>query len=169
VSSKGVDEQEPSRLVVNLIFTNQQATVQALESVECLARDLGACIRLRAAIAVPYSLPFDEPAVSAAFLERSLFDLISRFARDGFQATAHLYLCRDREKAFLQVLGPNSLVVIGGRKRWWPTDASRLATGLRSAGHRVVFVDSTGATKRSRAEAKGNGSGNFASGLAGVG
>ena len=137
-----VAEQVPKRLEVNLIFTNQQATVCALETVESLARDLGACIRLRAAIVVPFPLAFDESPVSIPFLERSLLDLISRLERDGFEATAHLYFCRDRDKALLQVLAPNALVVIGGKRRWWPTDASLLARTLRSKGHRVIFVDS---------------------------
>jgi hypothetical protein len=154
VSWHTVGEQSPSRLEVNLIFTTQQATFCALETVECLARDLGACIRLRAAVVVPYALRVDEPPVSVPFLERSLFDLISRLERDGFEATAHLYFCRDREKALLQVLEPNALVVIGGKKRWWPTDTTRLAKALRSAGHRVIFVASSTRNKRTRAEEK---------------
>jgi hypothetical protein len=142
VNWQTVTEQTPKRLEVNLIFTNQQVTVRALETVESLARDLGACIRLRATIVVPYPLAVDESPVSIPFLERSLFDMISRLERDGFKATAHLYVCRDRDKALLQVLEPNALVVIGGKRRWWPTDATRLARTLGSQGHRVVFVDS---------------------------
>jgi hypothetical protein len=137
-----VGEQAPQRLEVNLIFTNPPATVCALETVESLARDLGASIRLRATVVVPYQLPVEEPPVSIPFLERSLFDLISRLERDGFEASAHLYFCRDRDKALLQVLRRNSLVVLGGRKRWWPTADSRLARALRAEGHRVIIVDS---------------------------
>src|SRR2546427_700732 len=84
--------------------------------IEYLARDLGACIRLRAAIVVRYPLPVDEPPVSIPFLEHSLFDLIGRLERDGFEASAHLCVCRDRDKALLQVLKRNALVVIGGKK-----------------------------------------------------
>ncbi len=154
VSWHTAGDQEPSRLEVNLIFTNQKATLCALETVESLARDLGAFIRLRATIVVPYALPVDEPPVSIPFLERSLFNLINRLERDGFEATAHLYFCRDREKALLQVLEQNALVVIGGRKRWWPTDADRLVRALRSAGHRVIFVDSRSGNKRISAAEK---------------
>jgi hypothetical protein len=161
VTWQAAGEQRPSRFEVNLIFTNQQATRCALETVESLARDLGAYIRLRATIVVPYSLPVDEPSVSIPFMERSLFDLISRLERDGFHATAHLYLCRDREKALLQVLEPNALVVVGGKKRWWPTDATRLARAIRSAGHRVVFVDSRRGNRRICPEERGGGSVNL--------
>jgi len=159
VSWQTAVEQSPSRLEVNLIFTTQQATSRALETVECLARDLGACIRLRAAVVVPYPLAADESPVSIPFLERSLFDLVSRLERDGFEATAHLYFCRDREKALLQVLEPNSLVVIAGKKRWWPTYTSRLAKALRFEGHRVVFVDTARRSKRTPAEEKVDSSG----------
>jgi hypothetical protein len=158
VSWQTAGDQEPSQLEVNLIFTNHPATVCALQTVQSLARDLGACIRLRAAIVVPYPLPVDEPPVSIPFMEHSLFDLISRLERDGFEASAHLYVCRDREKALLRVLKRNALLVIGGKKRWWPTAASRLAKVLRSKGHRVVFVDYKRGNKPFCAEGKAEGS-----------
>jgi hypothetical protein len=157
VSWQILGEESPRRLEVNLILTTQQATLYALETVECLARDLGACIRLRAAVVVPYPLAADESPVSIPFLERSLFDLISRLERDGFEATAHLYFCRDREKALLEVLEPNALVVIAGKKRWWPTETSRLAKALRAEGHRVVFVDVSRRNKRTPTEEKRDG------------
>src|SRR5690348_9428588 len=83
-----IGEQGSSRLEINLIFTDQQATLFALQAVESLARNLGACVRLRATTVIPYALPVDEPPVSVAFLESSLFHLISRLERDGFEATA---------------------------------------------------------------------------------
>ena len=158
VSWQTAGDQEPSQLEVNLIVTNHPATACALETVQSLARDLGACIRLRAAIVVPYPLPVDEPPVSIPFIEHSLFDLISRLKGDGFEASAHLYMCRDREIALLRVLKRNALVVIGGKKRWWPTAASRLAKVLRSKGHPVVFVGYKRGNKRFCAEGKGEGS-----------
>jgi len=144
VSQSSAAEQEPKRLEVNLIFTEPQTTAAALETVESLARDLGACVRLRAAIVVPFQLALDEPPVSIRFIEARLADLVSRLGRDGFESTAHVYLCRDQIDALLQVLCPNSLVVIGGKNRWWPTTASRIAKMLRSKGHRVFFVDARG-------------------------
>lgn len=155
VSWQTATERAPKRLEVNLIFTNQRATARALETVESLARDLGASIRLRATVVVPYQLSVDEPPVSVPFLERALFDLISGLERDGFEASAHLYFCRDRDKALLQVLEPNALVIIGGKKRWWPTDATRLARTLRAEGHRVIFVDSRAPAVAGRPAAEG--------------
>src|SRR5260370_910478 len=69
VSWEAAEGLEPGRLEVNVIFTDAQATAVALKTAGSLARDLGACIRVRAAIAVPYSLPLDKPPVSVHFTE----------------------------------------------------------------------------------------------------
>jgi hypothetical protein len=132
-------------LELNVIFTDPQATAAALNFAESFACELGGRIRLRAAIAVPHQLPLDEPPVSAAFLQENLRSLASQVA-DEFQPTVHLYVCRDRVPALLQVLRPNSLVVLGGRKHWWPTAESKLARALRAKGHCVILVDSRART-----------------------
>src|ERR1035437_2021315 len=137
----------PGRLEVNVIFTDPQATVAALKTAGSLARDLGACIRVRAAITVPYALPLDKPPVSAGFIEDLLSDLLCRLDLDALEPSVHLYVCRDQVEALLQVLTRNSLVVIGGRKHWWPTAERRVAKALRSKGHRVVFVSLKRGTK----------------------
>jgi hypothetical protein len=130
----------PKRLEVNVIFTDPQATAVALKTAGSLARDLGACIRVRAAIGVPYEFPLDKPQVSVGFIEELLSNLVHRLELDTFEPIVHLYLCRNRSETLLQVLSPNSLVVIGGRKHWWPTAERRMARSLRSKGHRVVFI-----------------------------
>jgi hypothetical protein len=129
-------------LEVNVIFTGPQATAAGLNFAQGFARELGAHIRLRAAIAVPLQLPLDEPSVSIAFLQENLRNLVSQLEPDSFAPSVYLYLCRDCISALLQVLAPNSLVVIGGPKRWWPTAERRMARALRSKGHRVILVDS---------------------------
>jgi hypothetical protein len=128
-------------LEVNVVFTDPQATAAALKSAHSLARELGACVRLRAAIVVPMVLPLDQPPVSVRFIEQLLGDLICQTDQDTFQPTVHLYICRDWVETLLQVLRPHSLVVIGGRKRRWPTAPSRTAGALRAKGHMVVFVE----------------------------
>jgi hypothetical protein len=133
-------ESGPERLEVNVIFTDPQATMAALETAGSLARDLGACIQVRAAIAVPYTLPVDKPPVSVEFIENLLCGLVSRADLDAFEPSVHLYECRDQIQTLLQVLRPNSLVVICGQEHWWPTAERRMAKALRSKGHRVVFV-----------------------------
>jgi hypothetical protein len=129
-------------LELNVIFTDVQSTAAALNFAQSFARDLGARISLRAAVAVPFQLPLDQPPVSVAFLQDVMRKLVSQLKRETFDPTLHLYLCRDRLGALSQVLKPNSLVVIGGRKRWWPSAETRMARALQNQGYRVVFVDS---------------------------
>jgi hypothetical protein len=140
ISCGRAEGQGPGELEVNVVFTDQQATILALKTAESLARDLGACIRMRAAIAVPYPLPVDKPPVPVSFTRRLLSALICNLEQGAFEPTIDLYLCRDRRGALLKVLKPNSLVIIGGRKRWWATPERRMADALRSKGHQVVFV-----------------------------
>ena len=128
-------------LELNVIFTDVQSTAAALNFAQSFARELGARISLRAAIAVSFQLPLDQPPVSIAFLQDVMRKLVSQLKRETFDPTLHLYLCRDRVWALSQVLKPNSLVVIGGRKRWWPTAETRMARALQDKGYRVVFVD----------------------------
>jgi len=134
---------EPSSLgplEVNVIFTDARATEAALRAVTGLARDLTASIWVRAAIAVPFPLPLDHPQISIPFTEEILSGLVSRFRQNSLDITAHLYLSRNRIETLLQILQSNSLVVIAGRKRPWPTPESRIVKRLQSAGHRVVFI-----------------------------
>ena len=75
------EQAEPSalgQLEVNVIFTDPQATAAAFKAATTLAADLDACIRVRAAIAVPFSLPLDRPQVSVPFTEKILSELVSR-------------------------------------------------------------------------------------------
>jgi hypothetical protein len=49
--------------------------------------------------------------------------------------------CQDKRQALLRVLKPKSLVVIGAKSRWWPTEECKLAEVLRSKGHEVVVAN----------------------------
>ena len=129
-------------LAVNVIFTDVQSTAASLKFAQSFARELGASISLRAAVAVPFQLPLDQPQISVAFLQDAMRELVAQLKSETFDPTIHLYLCRDRVWALSQVLKPNSLVVIAGRRRWWPTAETRMARALRAEGHRVIFVDS---------------------------
>lgn len=136
-----VPDVSPGRLEVNVIFTNARATAAALTCAETLAQDLGAVIRLRAGIVVPLQLPLEEPPVSVAFTERMLSDLVSGLDADRFERTVDLYVCRDWQETLLQILNPDSPVVIASGNRWWPTAENRLVKALRSKGHRVIVAD----------------------------
>jgi hypothetical protein len=129
-------------LEVNVIFTGQDSTVAALACAQSFAQELGARIHLQFAVEVPFPLELERPGVSVPFLQEQLSKVMADAEKDGIEARAHLYLCRDRLQALQQALKPNSLVVIGGRRRWWPTPEGRIARALRAKGHRVIYADS---------------------------
>jgi len=129
-----------TELELNVAFTDSDSTLAALRMAGNLALDVGARINLLVAHVVPFQFPLTRPPVDVAFTEQRLLDLAYKGAQGPLDTVIHFYLCRDRRQALLQALKPNSLVVIGGRKRWWPTWESKLARMLRGQGHEVIFV-----------------------------
>ena len=131
------DEAEP-RLNISVVFTSVDATVAALREAGALASRLGGNITLVVTQAVPYPLPLESPPVLLDFSERR-FRAIAE--QSPVETMVHIYLCRDSVETLETVLKPQSLVVVGGRKRWWPTSEKRLARKLRGAGHEVIFAE----------------------------
>src|SRR5205807_6174084 len=80
------------------------------------------------------------PPVSIELTERRLLDLARQGAQGPVVISVQLYLCRDRRLCLLEALKPQSLVVLGGRARWWPTKETKLARMLQFAGHHVIFA-----------------------------
>jgi hypothetical protein len=129
---------EERRLEVSVIFTTTQGTLAALRLARQYARDLGGRISILVTQIVPYPLPLDRPQVAPEFTTQRYRTLA---ADPSIETCVYVYLCRDSRQAIIQALKPNSLVVIGGRNRWWPAREQALAKMLRSQGHHVIFVD----------------------------
>jgi hypothetical protein len=125
-------------LDVFVVFTSISATMQALKRAAALAENLAGRITLLVPQVVPYPLPLAKPAVRAEFSERRFYALASA---SRVQTSVRIYLCRDRWDALAQILKPNSLVVLGEEKHWWPTASGRMARKLRRMGHEVVVVE----------------------------
>jgi hypothetical protein len=123
-----------ARLGVVVIFTSVESTVHALRRAGALATRLSAHITLVVPQVVPYPLPLTSPPVLLDFSERR-FRVIA--AESPVDTTVRLYLCRDQMETLAAVLEPHSLIVLGGRKRWWPTEEKRLAR----AGHEVILEE----------------------------
>jgi hypothetical protein len=122
---------------VAVIYTSGDATVAALQTAASLASRLKAHIVLVGLQLVPYPRLLNNPPVQTDFQERHLC-AIARQAH--VETEVRIYLCRDPLKALEMVLDPYSPILIGGRKRPWPTAESRLARALRRAGHEVIFT-----------------------------
>jgi hypothetical protein len=130
--------QAEPRLNIDVVFTSVDATLAALKKAADLASRLTARITLVVPQVVPYPLPLQSPPMLLDWCERR-FRVIA--AQSPVETTVQIYLCRDRVETLRSVLKPHSVVVLGGRKRWWPTPESRLAGKLRAGGHEVVFAE----------------------------
>ena len=125
-------------LHVTVVATSTESTLSALRTAGALAKDLHASIKLVVPQVVPYPLPLNQPPVPLDFSSRHFRVLAGK---TPVETTVQIYLCRDREQILQSVLPPRSLVVIGGRRSWWPTPEKRLARRLRRRGHEVVLTE----------------------------
>jgi hypothetical protein len=128
----------PAILDLQVVFTNTAGTRAALATAGQYARGLDVRITILAAQVVPYPLPLGRPPVPVEFTERTLRSLASE---QIVTTSVELYLCRDKNETIRKVLKPDSLVVIGGWKRWWPAAENRLEKLLRRDGHRVILAN----------------------------
>lgn len=131
----------PQSFCVNLVYTQPEATAAALRAAESLAQDLESTIHVRALVPVPCQLEIDCGFYSAQALIGLLEKLLQRVGSNRCEYVLHVYVCRSRIETLLRVLRPSSLLVIGGRRRFWPTAEGRIAKAMRAAGHSVAFVD----------------------------
>ncbi len=127
------------KLDAHVIFTSHAATLAALRWVARLGNRLATRPIVLMFYVVPYTLPLDWRAVPEGFLEGRIRSLK---AATPVEFSVRIYLCRNSKESLRQVLRPGSLVVVGGKQRWWPTDEQRLARRLRQEGHQVFLVDS---------------------------
>jgi hypothetical protein len=126
-----------SRLAVFVIFTSINRTLKALEKAGQLARPLQTGITILVVQKVHYSLPLDEPPVPFEFVIRHFEEMVDRLPEN---TRISAYVCREPMQALKRVLKHNCPVVMGVRKRWWPTREERLARKLRRAGYDVIVV-----------------------------
>ena len=135
-----VQTKDDRKLEVNVIFTTTRGTLAALRAAQDLARELDAQTLLLVPQVVPLQFSFSSPPVSIAFTERRAYAMAKESQKE-VDISVQVYLCADKRKCLLKVLKPQSLVLIGGRRRWWPAPEQYLAKILRANGHRVIFVN----------------------------
>ncbi len=126
------------QLNIAVVFTSVESTLAALKEAGNLANSWGARIKLVVPQVVPYPLPLETPPVLVEFNENRFRVMASE---SPVETNVHIYLCRDRFEALTAALTPGSIVVLGGRKRWWPTKDETLARRLRRAGYEVLFKE----------------------------
>jgi hypothetical protein len=124
-------------LSVTVLYTSVQPTLWALRRAALLARDLGATIRILNARGVPYPLPLNKPPTDREVVARNI-----RTLADGQSIPTRVEICHGRDilDSLFQSLSPSSIVLIGVKRRWWPSKERRWAKQLSRRGHHVIFV-----------------------------
>jgi hypothetical protein len=129
---------EVAGLEVQVVFTNLPQTLAALAVVSRLGLSLEVRPRVLIFCDLPTTLPLEIRFVPAGFFEEKIRAL-TRESSVGF--SVQQCICRNLGESLRGLLHPHSLVVIAGRKRWWPTREQRLAGRLTKDGHHVLFVN----------------------------
>ena len=122
---------------MHVIATTHEGTLSALAEAKRRVHGVDAArIVLLVPHPVSYAAPPD-PEAAAAISEQ--YRVLAASA--GVDAIVRVCFCRKREDVFRWMLGKRSVVVMGGRHRWWwPTAAERIAERLKRQGHDVVFA-----------------------------
>jgi hypothetical protein len=88
-----------------------------------VADHLGATIRILVPQIVPYPCLLEFLPVDPVF---RIKDLITTAVGGSVDTYIDVRLCRDAYQGITQSLSPESIILIGGRKRWWLTREQRL-------------------------------------------
>jgi hypothetical protein len=128
-------ERTEAALTISVVFTSVEATLAALRKASCVAESLGASIDLIVPQVIPFPLQLTSPPVLIDFSQRR-FRVTA--GASSVAATVRICLCRDPLEMLKSELHLRSIVVLGIRKRWWPTRDMRLAAELRRAGYVVI-------------------------------
>jgi hypothetical protein len=125
---------------VYVVYTSTEKTLAALRIAGGFAIALSVPLILVHYRTVPYPLPVDAPAGISPIQSEQF---IERLRAEDLDVECRVYLCRDDRRAMGLAFKSPSLIVIGGRHRWWPTRAQTWRRALESSGHFVVFVEET--------------------------
>jgi len=127
-----------SPLEVTVVHTDALSTLRAIEKVVHLVAGLAAGIRLLVLQVVPYPLPIEEPDVPLEFTRKLLMEMLPPTSLD---VRVDIRVGRDTNVMLESAFAPASLIVVGSRRRWWPTPENRIAKRLQRLGHHVIAKD----------------------------
>ena len=124
---------------ISVLFTDFEETKTAFNTAVKLSDGLDAEIDVIFPQVVAFPLPLTEPPVPATFIFERFHELA---AGAKVHASIHIYLCRDAPQTLLEFLEPQSVVVVGCRKRWFGSRAARVVRVLRKGGYQVLLAHS---------------------------
>lgn len=123
---------------VVVVHTSRAATLRALHAAAALALGRGVCIRLVVGHLVPYPLPLETPAESAAQMLSALWP---ELAAMPVETRVDIRLCRDFHQMLAGALAPCSVVVVPQGRLGALSPEGRLERWLRRQGHYVLSGD----------------------------
>ena len=126
---------------ITVISTTPKGTLAALKTAARLSKNLDAPITLAMIQVLRPHLPLDAPPPVIELVERRAFALVSDASIREQAVTIQIWFCHDRKKCLRQVLGPRTLVVVGGAKSMWRADERRLEEWLCREGFPTIFAD----------------------------
>ena len=120
-----------------VLHTGRALTPAAIRAAANLTNGLNFHLVVLAVHIVPYPLQLGVLEVMEKHLETELQQVAEE---SSLPVTARIVFARDLAEAFRQCVQPESLVVIGSKKRWWRTRPERWARELARHGFRTVLV-----------------------------
>ena len=132
---------------VYVLFTDLEETLGAVRVARRLASAIGGGVTVIHFRSIGFGAPLEHPA-GLSPVETEAFR--ARLAAEDCDARVRVCLCRDARQAIRSVIDGRSLIVIGGRRRWWPTPSNRWRRMLEAQGYLVVFVSETEASRVTR-------------------
>ena len=123
---------------IYVLFTSLDETLAAVRVAKRLAAALGSGVTLVHLRAVPWGAPVEAPGGRSPLEADTVVD---RLAEEDAGVHVQVYLCRDARRAVSSAFKGRSLIVVGGRRHWWPTRADRWRRTLEAEGHLVLCVD----------------------------
>jgi hypothetical protein len=123
---------------LTVVFTTTEETLEALRvgwALAC-AMTIPVTLLLFRTDWDPSCLNDNEPASPYEIEE-----CVRRARAEGIDVRVRLYLYRALDPVIPLAFKRHSLIVIGGRRSWWPTATERLRRRLEAAGHFVLLVD----------------------------
>ena len=129
--------QHAGTLDVVVPFTSPELTAQVVKLAAGFASGLNASLKLVAVYVAPYPAELRWPTAMQEHLTKRLSQLAGQ---STVPVTIELVVARSSEEGYRRALPQPSTVLLGARKRWWPTREERLAKALTRAGHRVSLL-----------------------------
>jgi hypothetical protein len=123
---------------VYVLYTNPEDTLGAARVARRLASAMGSGVTVVHFRSIGFGSPLEHPA-GLSPVETDAFR--ARLAAEIGDVRVRVCLCRNAREAIRSVIDESSLVVIGGRRGWWPTYSNRWRRMLEEDGYPVVYVN----------------------------